>query len=253
MEALSLTCRKTQLDLLAEMCAQRRPARVALTGHLDRRVVVNTYFVALEADELLLKWPPSGVGGNVANDTPADVFFGHGGDRLAFRSRTLGQIWRTSCSRGAIPLWRLAVPLCIERKQQRVHRRLSLASLDPITAHFTNVADPDCVFTARLTNVSDGGLGCTASMAVAGAVRPGNLYWTEFDLPCDQGRFEFVVRLTHTQEVQQHKTVLLGCMFCPGEDPLAYRDQLRRMEQFAETGQLMRPRRADSRDAEGGD
>ncbi len=253
MAALSLTCRKTQLDLLAEVCAQRRPVRVALTGQLDRRVIINTYFVAVDQNELLLKWPPTGVGGNVANDTAADVYFGHGDDRLAFRSRTLGQIWRAGCSRGAIPLWRLAVPLCIERKQQRVHRRLSLAGLDPITAHFTDVADPGCAFTARLTNVSDGGLGCTAPMAAAGAVRSGNLYWTEFDLPCEQGRFEFVVRLTHTQEVQQHKTVLVGCMFCPGEDPLAYRDQLRRIERFAEAGQLTRPSRADPHDAEGGD
>jgi hypothetical protein len=253
LEGLSLTCRKAQLDLLAEVCAQRRPARVALTGPTERRIITNTYFVAVDQNELLLKWPPRGVGGDVANDAAADVYFGHGGDRLAFRSRTLGQIWRTSCSRGAIPLWRLAVPLCIERKQQRAHPRLSLASLDPITAHFTNVADPDCVFTARLTNVSDGGLGCTAPMAAAGAIRSGNLYWTEFNLPCEQGRFEFVVRLTHTQEVQQHKTVLLGCMFCHGEDPLAYRAQLHRMERFVTTDRLTQPGGVNPREAEGGD
>ncbi|MCK4343117.1 MAG: PilZ domain-containing protein [Phycisphaerae bacterium] len=232
MEVLSLTRRKVQLQMLAEACEQRRRVRVILAGRSDDRLAVYTRFAALARNQLLLYWPFTGVAADIARDAQVEAFFEIGGQRLAFRTRTCGRTLWSGCRRPRVEVWKLTLPLCVERRQQRARYRVSLADLEPITARFTSVSNPQRTFTAELTNISGGGLCGRVPLTASTAVRPGELHWTTFELPEEDRTFEFIVRLVHVRALKRKGVVDLGGMFHPGEDPQVHRDQLRQLEYF---------------------
>jgi hypothetical protein len=248
---LFLTRRRVQLDLLAEACEHRLRARVTLAGPARDAQPVNTRFLALEPDALLLEWPLGGARHIPVHDAVVDVFFERKPKHFTFRTPTLGRVWWWCERRGKVAAWRLAPPLHVEPGQQRAHYRVSLADLGPVRARFTSVADPDRGFAADVTNISGGGLGATASIASAGAPRVDELFWARFKLPDDRQPLEFVVRLVHSRELKHNGTVVLGCTFCPGEDPAVYRDRLVRIERFVLARDLAKARRIKQRDAGG--
>jgi len=94
------------------------------------------------------------------------------------------------------------------------------------------VSDPQRTFVADVANISGGGLCGSAPMDAARTTQPGDLFWTEFDLPDERGSYEFVVRIAHVQRADSRGTLVLGCVFCPGEHPLTYRVQLHQIAQF---------------------
>ena len=75
MIAAPLTRRKTQLELLAEACGQRRRARVARAERSYEHVLANTRFAALEPQALLLEWPSVAPAPADAEGCLVDVFF----------------------------------------------------------------------------------------------------------------------------------------------------------------------------------
>ena len=232
MVSLALTRRKVQLDVLAGACAQRRRVRIAAVGTAAPAGAVQTRFLALQGRNLLLEWPVGGEAATLGPATTIDAYFEHHEIRLAFRTQTHGSTQWTCPRRGPIQAWRLTTPLCIEQRQQRDHCRVALDDLEPVTARFASVDEPRVGFEAQITNVSRGGLGGKAGLRAADGVRPGSLYWANFRLPGEATPFEFVVRLVHVQPDARHGALVLGGMFCPGEDARQCCGQLDRMEQF---------------------
>lgn len=253
MAALCLTRRKTQLELLADACRQRQRARVLLPRAAEHQLVAHTRFLALTRNALLLEWPDCVPDHEIVRDATLDIHFEHDDQHFAFRTQSHGcACWHDSPRCCRTPVWKLNVPLCVVRREQRAYRRMSLAEVGQVAARFTSVADPSCTFTAQLTDVSGGGLGGTAWLPAARFARPGDLFWTDFELPEDSQTFEFVVRLVHAQEVAPQGNVALGCTFCPAEDPTTQRDQLRRIEQFLARQEGTTRRPCGSHDAGGG-
>ncbi len=232
MIAAPLTRRKTQLELLAEACGQRRRARVARAERSYEHVLANTRFAALEPQALLLEWPSVAPAPADAEGCLVDVFFEVAEEFLAFRTPTRGRGTRSYPDRGDVAVWELAVPLRIERRQQRVHYRLSLADIGHIPARFTSISNPQRTFTAEVANLSCGGLCGTAPGDAACTAQVDELFWTEFNLPDERGAYEFVVRVVHARHMAARGSVALGCVFCPGEHPLTYRVQLHQIAQF---------------------
>lgn len=254
MSGLSLARRRTQLQLLAEVCEYGRRARVAVVqGDHERRVFV-TRFLALEQNGLLLEWPNASSGGSPPAGGAVEVFFLHKHQRFAFPARSLGRTWWECARRGRLAAWRLTVPLRVEQKQQREHYRISLADIDPIDIEFTCVTNPDTKFSARLSNLSAGGLGAVLDACEGNPCVEGALYWTQFTVPIPHEplTFEFVVRVMHVQPVPNQETAVLGCMFCPGEDPTAYQSNIRQLEQFVMERQRAQLRRTRRYGLEGG-
>ncbi len=243
--------RRVQLDLLTQACEYRRRARVAISDLAGDPASVNTRFLALEPDALLLEWPRGGGKRIPIQDATVDVFFSHNHKHFTFRTKTQGRTWWRCARRGSVAAWRLAVPLRLEPGQQRAHFRVCLADLDPAKARFFSVSKPDRSFVADVTNLSAGGLGATASTVSAGVPSVGEVFWVSFKLPGDRERLELIVRLVHVRELKPTATVVLGGTFCPGEDPAAYRARLSRIERFVLARDLAKTRRLRARNAEG--
>lgn len=227
----SLNRQKVLLALLAQACRQRQRARLVLPDHTEDQLLANTRFLDLHDEELYVERSAVTVTSGRVRGQSLDVYFECGGERLAFRTRVIGpSLWCGAHCR--LAAWKLEVPLQIERKQQRAHYRVSLADLGRIPVEFTRVADVRDAFKATLINVSGGGLGSSAPIELAERVHVRDMYWTRFNLPEEPERFEFVVRLMHMRRAEKQELILLGCRFCPTDEPRLYRAQLRRLELF---------------------
>jgi len=223
-----LTRRKTQLELLALLCAQRRRACVVLPDGGE----ANTRFLALEADGVLLEWPLNGVEAAAAGGATVTVLFEQGDCGYRFRTETTGRVWWQDARRGQVAAWRLRLPLRIEPRRARRHLRLSLAGLPPVFGRFSSATDPLRAFTVQLRNLSPGGLQGSTDSAAAGILHPGDLFWVEMDLPDQCERCVFLARIAHAQREPRRGVTVFGCTFCGGEDPLAHEESLARVERF---------------------
>ncbi|GEM_PF-2193773 len=229
---LSLTQRRTQLELLEAVCRQRRHARVRLAPGPSGSCQATTRFVALSREGIVLEWPVGGIGNLPAGGQMVDVFFEHDGQRLSFRTHTCGRGCWTLDDGDQLPVWTLKLPLCIRRWEPRHHFRVRLPSL---AATCTSVADDQRSFRAQLRDIAPGGLQAVAPGDAAETVRPGELLWTRFQLPDQGGAVEFVVRVAHTRPDRQRKSVIFGCKFCPGDDASTQWRQLARIQRFCLT------------------
>lgn len=234
MSTLALTRRTVQLDLLAEACRQHVSARVVLPHQPWGTALARTRFLALEGKSLLLSRPESNAS-DEALQGPVDVYFSLDRERLGFRTTAVEPTVWSNGTRGHQPAWRLKMPLCIESKQQRGHRRVRLDEAAPITVTLTAMNAPAWSCTARLENISRGGLGALLDGTASEMLRVDEVYWARFTLEGLQD-CEFVVRLLHARHLKPDDATLLGCMFCPGEDPEYYEAQLQRIEQWVRRG-----------------
>ncbi|MEW6250265.1 MAG: PilZ domain-containing protein [Planctomycetota bacterium] len=244
MAFLSLQRRRTQLELLAEVCARRAPVRITSAPWAAQRGLARTRFAALEPNGILVDWPVAGVGSIPVSGATVDLYFEHAGLGLGCRTDTLGRAWSMCERRGQVPVWKLAVPLCIEPTQQRRHYRVDLSDLAPLPARCTSTRDPRLSFVTDIQNLSAGGLLGRASGPAGRAARCGDVLWTEFDLPGEPTPFEFVVRVVHVRPARQGTATDLGCMFCPSDDPTRHRRELERIEHFVARRERAQIRRA---------
>jgi hypothetical protein len=231
MAALLLTRRKTQLALLAQACCERRQARILEPGAAQRGIApTETRFMALEADAVLMQWPRRVSGQIAVSGATVDVYF-HDGDRLlGFRTQTRGRAAHARGSATHVAAWKLAVPLCVEPREQRQHCRVWLPALPPTIVHCTRVSDGQRSFTARLENLSAGGLQVHAPLTEAGWVRPAETLWIQFTPSGQSCPLDFVVRVVHADPQAGTGTVALGCQFCPSDDGAEHYRRLARVQ-----------------------
>ncbi len=232
MPTLCLTRRKTQLELLAQLCQERHRVDIVPPATAPTSDAIPARFLALESDGVLLEWPPGGVDDALVVDATITALFEHEQRSYAFRTETYGRVRWTCPRRGPVAAWKLRLPLRIDERPPRRHTRLRLSELGAIAARFTSVAEPDRRFAVRLQDLSAGGLQAVVSGRPGVAVRPGELYWTQFALPGEDDVLEFVVRVAHTRVSPQDGALVFGCTFCPGDDPTPRRRQLERIERY---------------------
>lgn len=232
MAVLALTRRKTQLAMLAEACRTRRRARVAQRApQTDDPGSIETRFLALQPDAVLLRWPSQGTGRIAARGATVEVVFQHQQQLLGFRAPAQGPVWHPRASGGPVRAWKLAVPLCIEPREPRRDRRIALDGRTPIDARCTSTADNQRSFTARLRDLSTGGFRISASLGEAGWVQRGDVLWACIALPGGDGSAEFVARVVHAHASAPHGIVVLGCRFCPRDDSTEHDRQWARLRQ----------------------
>lgn len=240
----ALTLRRVQLELISTACHGRRPARVVQLHATEPRVVL-THFLALRGDALLLDWPQSDPPRDLITNADVDVYFEHEGRRLACTTSTRGQMLMPRSTNAAGAAWRMALPLRVEPRQQRRHPRVPLADLPPIDAAFALVDDEDRTFRGRLKDLSIGGVMTRVDAIDLANVAPRQVYWLTFELPDCPRRFQFVVRVVHVQPPDAGGAALVGCHFCPTEDPLTYETQLRELAAFVAKREPARLRRTE--------
>jgi c-di-GMP-binding flagellar brake protein YcgR len=212
----ALNRRKTQLATLAEACRRRQIARVTARAAGAKRSVAAR-FLALKPDALILQWPPQGPGPIAAQDATVDVAFQHGTRLLGFRTTTCGRVWQTHGGR-RLPAWKLAVPLVIEPRERRCRLRIELGDEHAVHIRCTSIRDEQRRFTARLHDVSTGGLRIIAPRSAARWVQPTDMLWIAFSSGHEQPGVEFVVHVVHARGLATADTVMLGCRFSSQDD-----------------------------------
>jgi hypothetical protein len=96
-------------------------------------------------------------------------------------------------------------------------------------ARCTSVVNLGRSFTARLYDVSSGGLRMRAGQREAAWARAGEVLWIALDLPDEVETIEFVARMLHARPCATDEAVLLGCRFCPRDDSTVHDRQLARL------------------------
>jgi len=233
--SLSLTRRRTLLELLADACERGAHGRLRVRLPDSSLRTARIRFLALSEDALCFQWPGQQVTAALNRGTPVEVRFTHKGSRYAFQAQVRGRVPRRLPGRGYVSALKVTLPLRLEREEQRAYFRYALPdTAGPVQAVFTDVRRRDICFTVRLTNVSYGGLGAETSDPLARQLSAGDLLWARLQLSEENKHVEFVVRLAHVQARGEpgHECIRLGCVFCAGDDPAQYEENLRRLERF---------------------
>ena len=229
MACRTLLRRKTQIDLLARACEQGVTARLALRGNAGLSGTVK--LTGLERDGLLVTWVAQRIPEVELEGQPVEVRFEHEGEHYVFRSVSRACASR-SPSGAAEPRLRLSLPLRLDRARHRRHVRLNAPDLPPIEGTFTHVVDARRQFQARLTNISNGGIGVRARVADVLQLYTGDLFWVDMELPGEQTRSEMVVRLVHLRPIRRTDELAMGWVFQPTDDVANHEKYLRRLEAF---------------------
>ena len=241
MSLLTLARRRTQIELLADVCERHRSARIALRGPGASPTTIETTLLALESDAIWVAWP-SGESAQAAQPgCSAEVYFDHQGRKFAFTSRTCGRFQRTFDTLGERAALKLSLPTRIDHRQQRQSCRISLAALAPIQARLTSMLDADRELDCRLLNLSHGGIAAQAHWNTIASLAIGEVFWIEFDLPNVSERFEFAVRLAHRRRSEDRLRGIVGWAFCGGDDQMNNYDKLERISQAVASMQPEQP------------
>ena len=232
MAQLTLTRRNSQLALLARACEHGRPGRVTIRSEVDDAYCANTRLLVLARDALFIAWPDQPLTPAERRGAMAEVHFDLDDEHYALVARTCGRRERDINGRGRVATLELSVPLRVERRQRRRDVRMPLNRMQPIEARLTAMLDPDLQVALRLTDLSRGGAAGVTNCPTCSDLRIGNPFWMEFTLPDDPQPFELAVRLVRRRAAQDGAGTILGCGFCPHDDPRAHEQSLDRLEQF---------------------
>jgi len=228
MIADTLIRRRTQLDLLGALCATRARARLVPPGGTPDHPLANSRFLELTSNQLILEYPAASTPDEWATGRPLDVYFSHEGTLRTFRTRPLGP----ATTAAGVRVLRLGMPLYLELLERRDTFRASLGSVGPITAAFTSIDDNQQHFPAELTNFSNGGLGAVTASDDSATIRRGGVYWAVCELPGEPQPLEFVVRLVHVRPDPTGDNLVLGAVFCGGDDPTRLHQQVQTLARF---------------------
>lgn len=228
MACRTLLRRKTQMNLLEQACARGLAARLALRGvPMDSEAVE---LAALERDGVLVACVAGRIPEAEVKGRPVEVRFEHEGEHYVFRAVTRGCVSRCLPGTETPPRLKLSLPLRLERARRRQHIRLTARDLPLIEGTFTHVVDGRRQFKARLTDIGDGGIGVTARTAEVSQLYTGDLFWVDMELPGEETRSEFVVRLVHLRPVRNTDQLAMGWVFQPTDDVADYERYVRRLE-----------------------
>ena len=129
-------------------------------------------------------------------------------------------------------LVKLSVPLRIERTRRRNRLRLTLPEQPPIMGSFTHALDARRQFEARLTDISDGGVGVSVRASEVTRLYTGDLFWLNLTLTGETSPVEFIVRLIHLRPIKNTNRLAMGWAFQPTDDSCNHDRDLRRLEAF---------------------
>ncbi|MCG3125326.1 MAG: Flagellar brake protein YcgR [Phycisphaerae bacterium] len=221
--------RRDQLELLTAAAAVQADARLVVRNAEGWSHTAGTYLVTLTPECLWVDQPLDFPSGELL-DRRCEVFFLHDGARYAFSSRTRRTALVGSPA-GEVPALAIAIPLCIERREQRRGYRIALDDA-PIRATLTPMLEERQRIACRLLNLSYGGIGAIAESDEVSALSPGDLLWARFHLTEAATPLEFAVRLAHRQPARSGSQVVLGCAFCPGDDASETNRKLEQVRHF---------------------
>lgn len=239
----SASQRMKQLELLSDACHTRGTARV-VELHTPRPRTVISHFLALRADALLMDWPNGQAPRELLVNADVDIYFEHNGQRFACETCTRGQVLIGARRAGIQPAWRLALPRCVELREQRGSQRLDLRARGTISATLIDMDEPERPLAAELVSVSAGGLRALVPADCAERLPVGRGVRIDFALPGMPDRFRVIARVVHAALEPHGGGLALGCRFLPGEQPTTHAAQSQALDRFVRAGAELDSRRA---------
>jgi c-di-GMP-binding flagellar brake protein YcgR len=211
--------------LLTEACDRNVAADLHFDGEAGARVTARVRLLRLEP-ELILTDRPQLMGKPVVfrPRQPVLVHFPLRGSRYAFRT----QVARCHCpvrlnATQQVAGMALAMPSEVREQQRRSDFRLSLAGCETIQAE-VHLGSPEgggsapidaLRFSARLINISGGGVSLLVDAQEAGKWRLGDTFFVSFCLPDVEGEFRMVVELRHERRIHERRSAVAGFKFLP--------------------------------------
>lgn len=235
MQTLTLTRRKTQLELLERACQKAAPAALAVRAAPTERAPAKTQLLGLEPDGLWVSWPESYLAGEEFSGTRVRVTFELRGGRFAFNVETQGCHTRPVGVHGPQKVLKLSVPLAIDehtRQDRRRERRITSEGCGDLEARLVHATNKRIEHRLDVVDLSLGGVGGTVDDATAVQLDRGALYWIDIRLPGRTEVISFVARLVHMAPAESPGVMLTGWAYCPGDDGSDYRRKLDRLAEF---------------------
>jgi len=213
-----------QIRLLGEVCARNTPAELHLQSGEADLVTAKVRLLRVDAKQVYVDQPQSpGKQIQVQAGQPVIVYFLVGSTRYTFRTRVV----RTHCSielnaRQRVAGMTLAIPEKIREQQRRADFRLSLAGQSRTVAsmHRMEAQQPDrCPvdarrFSARLVNVSAGGIGVLIDSSELRDAQAGDVFCVSFSLS-EEEEFCMLAELRHCRRSHDKLLTAAGLIFLP--------------------------------------
>ncbi len=241
--------RMQQLELLSAACQRRRLARVVELG-VQRPRMVQSHFLALRSDSLLMEWPSFGAPRDLLLNADVDIYFEHDGRRFACATCTRGQMLVGAARTEIGPVWRMALPRTVEPREQRASDRLELRPDAILPTTVIDMEEPDRPIAAEIVSLSNGGLRVRAAAEHAERFHPGQALRIDVATGPENATQRIVARAVHLL-LRPGSGVEVGCRFLPGEDSAAHTAQILELDAYVRARTDSEMRRARGRAAGG--
>ena len=248
MSTLSLTRRKTQLELLAHACHLQQPVRLTPHNVSADEMAENARLLALETDSILLAAPDGDTLGVLPTGSAMDVSFTHDGQQYAFTADIRAMESAPSGSDATPRRVRLSLPLRCERVCPRDEFRFVPADGEQVEVSLRDMFNSVWRFDTHLTGISADGFQVIMDRKRAERLHPRELFHAELKLPGRSPCADWVVRPAQSwpSPTDAHQAVVLWRV-CPGDDPDFHGRSLTRFKQSIAGGPQDDPRSASAR------
>lgn len=221
------------LTIARQACEGRTMARIEIDepdGHLQHG---RTRLLACDEQALYIERPKEqGMPLELTDDATAKVHFLFDGERYSFRTRVLEECSVQLGDGSSMPGFALQIPNIIHRDERRSDYRASLAKCEEVISTIRPLNPTgQSGFSARVMNISAGGLAAIAIDLQDHVLELGKPYTVEFSLPGISQPFHFQTQLRHLRELKGAGYVL-GLKFLPDVDATQMRRAVRQVSQF---------------------
>ncbi len=221
------------LTIAQQACNGRTVARIEIDepgGHLQRG---RTRLLACDERAIYIERPKDqGMPLELTDDAPARVHFLLDAERYSFRTRVLEECSVQLGDGSHMPGFALQIPDIIHRDERRNDYRASLAKCEEVVSTIQPMDAPDeSGFSARVMNISAGGLAAIVIDLQDHIPRRGRSYTVEFSLPGINRAFHFHTQLCHLRELKG-AGYIMGLKFLPEGDAAQMRRAIRQVSQF---------------------
>ncbi len=221
------------LTIAQQACNGRTVARIEIDepdGHLQHG---RTRLLACDERAIYIERPKDqGMPLELTDDAPAKVHFLLDGERYSFRTRVIEECSVQLGNGSKMPGFALEIPDTIHRDERRNDYRASLGKCEEVISTIQPLdAAGESGFSARVMNISAGGLAAIVIDLQDHVLEKGHCYTVEFSLPGINERFRFQTQLRHLRELQG-AGYILGLKFLPDANAAQMRRAIRQVSQF---------------------
>lgn len=253
-EAISI---EQELPLLEEASARNRTVELHTFEAGDQLMTARARVLGVEDQHIRLDMPLD-AGKHIAFSPGCilDVYLALGDVLYTFRSQLVESGCPIRLNDGTIVEGiRVTRPSAIKPGQRRQDYRVSMASINPITAHIHSVSadDPSAApcdaqrAHGWLANLSTGGCGLILEAPFGQEMTSGHPMFVGFRLPIEGPPFIFQAELCQVISVMNGRGTRLGLRFLCWPDQMRYGQAMRPIERFLADMQRAEARRARSR------